>query len=262
MLRSLLYVPAHSESFVAKAHERGADAVILDLEDSVPLAEKPKARAALASAVSSVGQNGAKVFVRVNGADAVEDIAAAVAACAFGLMVPKVQSPAQLDALPDLPIIALLEDPGAVLDARAIAAHPRVMALALGGEDLATELGARPLPKVLHFPKLILHYAAKAEGKMSLGLLQSIADYSDTDRLREAAAEARDFGFDGATCVHPSAVAILNEAFSPSAEDIAWAKRVVAAGEDAERAGKGATALDGRMVDRPVIARARRILGW
>lgn len=261
MLRSLLYVPAHSERFTAKAHERGADAVILDLEDSVPLTEKANARAALASAVPSVGQGGAKVFVRVNGAEAVEDIAAARAAGAFGLMVPKVQSSAQLDALPDLPLIALLEDAGAVLDARAIAAHPRVMALALGGEDLATEMGARPLPKVLHFPKLMLHYAAKAEGKLSLGLLQSIADYSDLDRLREAAAEAREFGFDGATCVHPSAVAVLNDAFGPSAEDVDWARRVIDAAEEAERDGKGATVLDGRMVDRPVVARARRILG-
>lgn len=255
-LRSLLYVPAHSKRFVARAHERGADAVILDLEDSVPEADKDRARDGLAAAVASVGQGGARVFVRINaGPRQAADADAARRAGAKGLVVPKVERAATLDDLA-LDAVALIESPAALLDARAIAAHPRVVALALGSEDFVALTGGHPVPDVLRHPKLMLHYAAKAEGKLSLGLLQSIADYTDLDRLAAAAAEARMHGFDGATCVHPSAVPVLNAAFSPSADEQAWAERVLAAAEEHP----GAFELNGRMVDAPVLARARRIL--
>jgi citrate lyase subunit beta/citryl-CoA lyase len=262
-MRSLLYVPAHSERFLAKAGERGADAVILDLEDSVPEAEKDAARDGLAHWVPKAG---ATVFVRVNaGARQLPDALAALRAGAYGLVVPKARDPGALESLAGalrgedarpMQFIALIEDPAAMLDARAIARVPGVMGLALGSEDLVTELGAQPSPDVLRFPKLTVHYAAKAEGKLSFGLLQSIADYSDLEGLKAAAAEARAHGFDGATCVHPSAVPVLNAAFSPSDEELAWANRVV---NEAEKR-PGAFELDGRMIDAPVVARARGIL--
>lgn len=252
-MRSLLYVPAHNERFVDKAHERGADAIILDLEDSVPPADKDRARAALADAVPAVGRNGARVFVRIN-SGSVEDGAAAAAAGAAGLVVPKVGEPADLDGLP-LPAVALIERPAGVIAAPAIAQRRNVIGLLLGAEDLCLALGAAPTPDVLRFPKLMVHYAAKAAGKLSLGLMQSIADYSDLVALRRAAEEARAHGFDGATAVHPSAVPILNEAFSPSAEGIEWARRVIAADT-----GEGPFVLDGRMIDAPVLARARTLL--
>jgi citrate lyase subunit beta/citryl-CoA lyase len=255
-MRSLLYIPAHNERFVGKAHERGADAIILDLEDGVPPEHKDAARAGLAAAVRDVGQGGAKVFVRVN-TDARQggDIAAVMASGAFGFVVPKAHDPQVLDAF-ELPVYALIETPGAVLDARAVARHPRVMALGIGSEDLTAVLGATPTQDVLRFPSLAVHYAAKAEGKLSFGLMQSIADYADVEALRRAALAARQHGFDGATCVHPSAVPVLNEAFAPSAEEIAWARRVLAADD-----GRGVFLVDGRMVDAPVVARARRVLG-
>lgn len=256
MLRSLLYVPAHSERFVSKAHERGADAIILDLEDAVPEADKDRARDGLAITVKSVGQSGARVFVRINsGARQHADAAAAAAAGAYGLVVPKASGPGALDGLTELPVVALIEDPAAVLNASAIAGHRRVMALSFGGLDFTAITGGTPTPAVLRFPSLLVHYAAKAAGKLSLGLMQSVADYSDLETLTAAAREARQHGFDGATCVHPSAVPILNAAFSPSAEEIAWAERVLAGGSE------GAFVVDGKMVDAPVIARARRILG-
>jgi citrate lyase subunit beta/citryl-CoA lyase len=255
-LRSLLYVPAHSERFLAKAHERGADAIILDLEDAVPEADKDRARDGLAAAVTSVSRNGALVFVRINpGERRRADAAAATKAGATGLVLAK----AELGELGGftLPLIAMLESPGAVLDAREYAKHPDVMGLIVGSEDLATELGATPTPEVLRTPKLLVHYAAKAEGKMSFGLLRSVADYADLPAIVAAGREAREHGFDGATCVHPSVVQILNTAFAPSPEETAWAERVV----EAAKSGAGAFAVDGRMVDAPVIARARRILG-
>ena len=271
MIRSLLYVPASSERFIAKAHERGADAIILDLEDAVAPADKSTARAALAAAVPSVGRNGAKVFVRINAEPDLlpSDAAAACRAGAYGLYVPKVRSAQALAGLAAFlaPIeaelgreatvfVAIIEDPGAVLDARLIAKAPRLLALSVGGEDLALQMNGEPTPDVLRLPKLLVHYAAKAEGILSFGLLQSTADYADAAAITASALEARRHGFDGATCIHPAVVPLLNAAFAPSAEELAWAQRVVAAAADQG----GAFVVDGRMVDAPVIARARQIL--
>jgi citrate lyase subunit beta/citryl-CoA lyase len=258
MYRSLLYVPAHSERFIAKAYELGADAILLDLEDAVPEAEKDRARDGLNESVAHVGQSGAAVFVRINADARMDDDArAALAAKARGLVVAKADLSALVALAPlNIALLAQIETPAALLDVRACAAQPAVIGLMVGGEDLATALGAQPTPEVLRLPKLLVHYAAKAEGKLSFGLLRSVADYADLDGIRAAAAEARSHGFDGATCVHPSAVSILNAAFSPSADEIAWAERVVAAA----RGDEGAFSLDGRMVDRPVVERARRTL--
>lgn len=271
-LRSLLYVPAHAERFIARAHERGADAIILDLEDSVPQDAKISARDNLAASVRQVGQAGAAVFVRINAPAELrfDDAASACRAGVTGLMIPKLSAPEELDQLATLlasiereptPFIGLVEDPGAVLDARSLGAHPRVMGLALGGEDYATAMGAEPTPEVLRLPKQLLHMAAKACGKQSFGLLRSVADYADLDGIRSAAAEAKALGFDGATCVHPSAVPLLNAGFSPSEAELDWAQRVATAAEAAKSEGRGAFAFDGKMVDAPVIARARAILG-
>lgn len=255
-LRSLLYVPAHSERFLARAHERGADAIILDLEDAVPEADKDRARRGLAAAVAAVRRNGAKVFVRVNAGERRRlDADAATQAGADGLVLAKAEH-AELGGFA-LPLLAMLETPAAVLDARHYARHSDVLGLLVGSEDLATGMGATPTPEVLRMPKLLVHYAAKAEGKLSLGLLRSVADYADLPAIEAAGREARQHGFDGATCVHPGVVPILNAAFSPDASEIAWAERVV----HAARTGAGAFTVDGRMVDAPVIARARRILG-
>jgi citrate lyase subunit beta/citryl-CoA lyase len=275
-LRSLLYVPVSSDRFVAKAHERGADAIILDLEDAVAPAQKVAARAKLADAVKAVGRNGAIVFVRIN-ADVDMIRADADAACragAFGLFVPKVHDARSLitvsgflDGIEHLcerepmRLVPMIEDPAAVLDARKIvAATERVCALITGGEDLATSLGAEPTPEVLHFPKLMVHFAAKATSVLSLGLMRTVADYDDLTAMEKSAREARMYGFDGASCVHPSVVPILNRAFSPSEEELDRARRLIAAYEQADAEGRGAFAFEGKMVDEPVVQRARALI--
>ena len=276
MIRSMLYVPASSERFIAKAHERGADAIILDLEDSVAPNEKEKARAGLTKTVPAVSCNGATVFVRIN--SEVEMIFAdAEAACragAFGVFVPKANAhmleslDTQLRRVEDAiarrektAFVPMIEDPAAVLDARAIAtATSRVFGLITGSEDLATAMDAVPIPEVLRFPKLMVHMAAKAAGVYSFGLLRSVADYQDLDAVEKSAREARSLGFDGATCVHPRVVPVLNEAFSPSAEEIARATRLVAAYEASVAAGAGACVFEGKMIDVPVVNRAKAVL--
>jgi citrate lyase subunit beta/citryl-CoA lyase len=276
VIRSLLYVPANSERFIAKAHERGADAIILDLEDAVPPHEKLNARAGLHASVPAVARNGAKAFVRVNsGADFLfADAEAACRAGAFALFVPKTRDPQALVRLashlerieretghPPMRFVPMIEDPGAVFDARAIGvATPRILALVTGGEDLGTALGAEPTPEVLRLPKLMVHMAAKAVGVLSWGLLRTVADYRQTEAMVRSAHEARDFGFDGASCVHPSVVPILNEAFTPSPERLDEARRMIAAAEAAATQGLGAFVFNGKMVDEPVVARARALL--
>ena len=275
MIRSLLYVPGSSPKFIAKAHERGADAVIVDLEDAVAPSEKTAAREALSQTVPSVGQKGATTFVRVNNSDErlLPDAEAACRAGADGLYIPKVSTPDLLAAIvrhiapieaelgrKPMVFVPLIEDPGSVFDARPIAAGPRVLALSAGAEDLATAMGAQPTPEVLKLPKQLIHMAAKAAGVLSFGLLRTVADYSDVEGLRLAAREARDFGFDGASCIHPSVVAVLNEAFAPSEAEIAWARKVVAANAEAAAAGNGAFTLEGRFIDAPIAARAEAVI--
>jgi citrate lyase subunit beta / citryl-CoA lyase len=278
MIRSYLYVPGSSEKFLDKAHQRGADAIVIDLEDAVAPGEKQRARDRLVDAVPAVGRNGAKVFVRINALAtglALDDAEAAARAGACGLFIPKLHGANDLREIEGgldrveatcglarrLVFVGLLEDAAAVLDARVIAAgSARIVALATGGEDLAADMGAEPTPEVLRTPKLMVHFAAKALKLRSLGLLRSVADYRDLDGIAQSAREARAFGFDGATCVHPGVVPILNAAFSPGAEELARARAMVAAFEAARIAGSGAFAFDGRMVDEPVVARARALI--
>jgi citrate lyase subunit beta/citryl-CoA lyase len=275
--RSLLYVPAHAEKFVCKAHERGADAVILDLEDSVPGPEKERARMALRSAVPAVGRNGSTVFVRINSLLSegwLADAQASIAAGAFGLLVPKVRDAADLVQLDgvlgelesscgrDAPIriVPMIEAAGAVLNARSIAAAThRNYGLLTGSEDLATSMGAQPIPELLRVPKLLVHLAAKAEGLLSFGLLRSIAHFRELDEISRAASEAKSLGFDGATCVHPTAVDILNQAFKVDI-DVDRARRMIAAYEAALADGKGAVVFEGEMIDLPVVTRARKMI--
>jgi citrate lyase subunit beta / citryl-CoA lyase len=277
MIRSMLYVPASSQRFIAKAHERGADAIILDLEDSVAPGEKEKARAGLAEAIPTVSRNGAKVFVRINSSEdmMLADAEAACRAGAFGLFVSKASRPNILErldrhlqaienAMPrrqKTALVPMIEDPGAVLDARAIAgATSRVFGLITGSEDLATAIGAEPTSEVLRVPKILVHLAAKAAGVLSFGFVFSQTHFRDLTGVASAAREARSFGFDGATCVHPSAIPILNETFSPSTEEIDRATRMVAVYEQSLAAGKGACLFEGKMIDVPMVARARALL--
>jgi citrate lyase subunit beta / citryl-CoA lyase len=275
-IRSLLYVPVSSERFLAKAHERGADAIILDLEDAVAPARKDAARARLGEAVAMARRGGAVIFVRINSEpDRVRlDAEAACRAGADGLLIPKAREAGAIAALADflsgiervigrnaMSLVPVIEDAGAVLDARTIAtASPRVFALMTGGEDLATALGAEPTPEVLRFPKLMVHLAAKAAGVRSFGLLRTVADYNDLDGIKHSAAEARRHGFDGASCIHPAVVPILNRAFSPSEAELDHARALIAAFDKAQAAGHGAFEFEGRMVDEPVVRRARALI--
>jgi len=272
--RSLLYVPAHEERFVARAHERGADAVILDLEDGVPPAAKDEARAALATAVPRVGRGGATVFVRLDHPwrRAWRDAEAAVAAGAAGVLLPKVSDAGavrvmsaylgELESEHGRPIgatwlLPLLEDAAGLLAAREVAACPRVAALIPGNEDLAHAFGVAAGSELFTATHAQLLLAARAEGKGAIGTLGGATGFRDLDGFREVVARSRRFGFDGVTCIHPAQLPVVHDVFAPEAGEIVWAMRVVAA---FDAAGGGAVAVDGAMVDRPVAERARALL--
>ena len=205
-IRSLLYVPVSSERFLAKAHERRADAIILDLEDAVAPSRKDAARARLDEAVAMVRRGSAVTFVRINSEpDRVQlDAEAACRAGADGLLVPKTRAAGTIAALADflggveqnigrkaISLVPMIEDPGAVIDARTIAtASPRVFALMTGGEDLATALGAEPTPEVLRLPKLLVHFAAKAAGQGAFEFEGRMVDEPVVRRARALIEEA------------------------------------------------------------------------
>ncbi|MGG5817392.1 HpcH/HpaI aldolase/citrate lyase family protein [Falsiroseomonas sp. HW251] len=276
--RSLLFVPSHVERFVARAHERGADGIILDLEDAVPAAEKAGARERLAASVASVGRNGVAAMVRANHGlrDLARDLEAAVVPGLAAIVLPKVEDAGFVrevaDAIDGLEaergiapgtvrLVLQVETPAAMFALPAIAgAHPRVAAMTLGPEDYVAALGAVSEPEVLFQPSYAVLLAARAAGILPLGFVGSLANTTDLAALSAQAQQARRLGFRGAMIVHPAQVAILNEAFTPTADEIAWAKRVVEAGAKARAEGRGAFMVDGRMADPPVVRRAEDIL--
>ncbi|MBN8892781.1 MAG: host specificity protein [Acetobacteraceae bacterium SCN 69-10] len=276
--RSLLYVPAHVERFVDRAHTRGADCIQLDLEDSVPLAEKARARAGVAAAAARVRRGPNDVLVRINSplSLAVADIQAAVGPDVDGLIVTKARGPDHIRLLDELVseceqraglpdghtwFYLLVETPEALPQAEAIGrASRRAVAMSLGAEDFALAIGAEPTEVALAVPKALLLHAARAAGLMALGLTGTLAGFGDIDAFRAMAQRSRAMGFDGASCINPAQVAPLNEAFTPTADEIAYAARVIEADHQAAAQGLGAVALDGRMVDVPIVRRAERLL--
>ncbi|MER9851953.1 CoA ester lyase [Mesorhizobium sp. M0106] len=276
--RSLLFVPAHVPRFVEAAHERGADGVILDLEDSVPHDQKGQARRQLPESVAKVGRKGCSVLVRVNrGLRALAaDLDAAVMAGVDALVLPKTESAEWVSEIADavlelerernlepggIQFLAQIETPGPLQRLAAIASsHRRMVAMALGPEDFSAAVGAAPGFDLLLTPNLSVLFAARAAGLLPLGFVGSIGDFSDTDKLREAAVQARRLGFAGALAIHPTQVAIFNEAFSPSEQELEWARCVVAAENDAATRGLSAFSLNGKMIDPPVVRRAHEIL--
>ena len=274
--RSLLYVPANNRRFLDKAMQREADGVVLDLEDSIPPHLKGDTRAGLSSVLDEMIGGRADVLVRINAPLrlAVPDLDAAVRPGVAAIFLPKIESPGHLRVLCDLVgelekerdiapgsigLVPMIETPSALLECEAIArASSRNVAILVGSEDLATEAGFEPSPETLLGPKLRIVMAAKAAGILALGLLDTVAAIRDAgpDLARRSAAH----GFDGSTCVHPAVVPILNQAFSPDELALDLARRTIVAMENAHAEGKGATMLDGRMIDMPMLTRARRLV--
>jgi len=265
--RSVLYMPGSNARALEKARTLPADGLILDLEDAVAPDVKETARLQVAEAVKSGGFGKREVFIRVNGLEThwfADDLATAVHAGPDVILVPKISTPEQLDLIGErlvdlrasrsLRIWAMIETPLAIFNAQALAATARSPEAWLGGfvmgtNDLAKETRARFVPG--RAPMLSwLTTCVLAAHAYGIDVLDGVYnDLTNADGFARECAEARDLGFDGKTLIHPNQIAPCNAAFSPSADEIAQARKMIAAFELPENKGKGAIQIDGRMVE-------------
>jgi citrate lyase subunit beta/citryl-CoA lyase len=278
--RSTLILPVNVPRFVERAHLRGADAVMLDLEDAVPPRQKDSARRLVCEAIPWVSRGGAEVLVRVNhdSAHLREDLEASVCPALDGICFPKTESAGEVERLDAqvadlersrgvgpgrIELALLIETPRGLLNLEAIAgASRRIRTISLGPEDYCLELGVEPSADgaELHYALSRVVTVCKAAGFAPMGLLGSIAEFRDLRAFERAAARARDLGCVGASCIHPDQVGVLNRVFSPPAEKVDYARRAAEAFEAGLRHGTASVSVDGAMVDTPVYRRAKRIL--
>lgn len=268
-------MPAANERALEKAKAIPADAIIFDLEDAVAPDAKDAARLAAVAAVQSGAYGDRELTIRCNGLDTPwgsADLAAAASSGASAVVIPKVGSTAYLDEISndldaagapsELHIWAMIETPSAILDCRAIAAHPRVNVLVMGTNDLYRELNATMAadrhPVLPHLATALL--AAREASKV---ILDGV--YNDVRDPEGFAAEAQigfEMGFDGKTLIHPTQVDPTNRIWSPTAEEVQHAQRVIEAFDEARAAGKGVVTVDGKMIENLHVAMAQRTLAF
>jgi citrate lyase subunit beta/citryl-CoA lyase len=279
-MRSLLFVPGNRQRMIDKALAGEADVVLLDLEDSVTLGEKEAARQTVATTLAGVAAGGERrqlIFVRINAGELLQaDLDAVVRPGLDGLVLPKAdhaQGVQELAAILDtlehergvsgIRLLPIVESARGVIEAPRVAeASSRNVAVMFGGEDFSADLGLPALREKeavdLLYPRSAVAVAAAAAGVRAIDTIW--ADVRDRQGLEEEARLARRLGFSGKAVIHPDQIAPVNAIFSPTPEEIAYALRVETAAVEGERSGSGAVALDGKMIDRPVVERARRTL--
>lgn len=267
-VRSVLYIPASKVRALEKARDLPCDAIIFDLEDAVAPDAKADARATLAQALAQGGYGSRLRIVRINALSTDwgrDDARALRDAGADAILLPKVDAPADVDALTDLigadmPIWVMMETPAGILDARAIVAHPRVTGLVAGTNDLAQDLGSRARPDRLPLMTALQTtlVAARAAGIVAIDGVYN--NFRDAEGLAVECEQGRDLGFDGKTLIHPAQIECANRAFAPSEAEIALARRQIAAHEETLAAGEGVAVVDGQIVENLHVAAARRML--
>lgn len=258
--RTLLFVPGARPDRFDRAVATAAELVVVDLEASVRPADKASARAALLGWLPTCAA-AHRVLVRINSADSpwfAEDVAALSAASCAGIVLPMALSAARVAAAiailpPTLPVVALIETAAGILDAARIATVPGVVRLAFGNMDYATDTGTRGRDSTIH-PSAILVMASRA-AQLPSPIAGVTAAFRDLAKLEDEAVWERDQGFGAKFCIHPEQLPIVARAFTPTAAELAWARRVLAAAD-----GSYAFELDGELVDRPVVERARRLV--
>lgn len=266
-LRSVLYIPASKPRALDKARSLPVDAIIFDLEDAVSAEEKETARGTLAAALQQGGYGARMKVIRINALDTdwgAEDARAAAHMGADAILLPKVASPGDLDALMaitgDIDLWAMMETPLGMLNAAAIAGHARLRAMVMGTNDLAKDLQTRFRPDRLPLQTGLglCVLAAKAHG---IAVIDGVYNaFKDEDGLRAECAQGRDMGFDGKTLIHPAQVDIANAEFAPTADEIDLAQRQIEAFQQAEAQGQGVAVVDGRIVENLHVVTARETL--
>ncbi|MBM4448456.1 MAG: CoA ester lyase [Chloroflexi bacterium] len=279
LLRTLLFVPGNQARRLEKAHLIPADALILDLEDSVPPSEKDSARKMVAASIDELAASGKDIFVRINSLPtpyAVSDIKAVATKSLRGICLPKSETADDIrraDALladaekkscleaGSISIMALIETSKGIINAyEIVSASPRIIGAIFGAEDFALEMGIKRTKEgaEIYYPRTVVAVACHAANVLAIDSVYT--DVRDTDGLiRETRAVAQ-LGFQGKAVIHPDQVGPVNQVFVPSDEEIAQARRVVHTFEAAVAQGQASVSLDGKMVDAPVAERARKVL--
>ncbi|MGZ0219073.1 MAG: HpcH/HpaI aldolase/citrate lyase family protein [Acidimicrobiales bacterium] len=269
-LRSLLFAPAVRPDLLRKMPRTGADAIVIDLEDATPPNAKADGRANLVELAPELVEQIA-VYVRVNDdtSEWHEDDLDSVPAGLQGIVVPKIETIAALDALQDrlrkrglsdLVLIGGIETALGVADARELLAHPVIDAAYFGAEDFIADMGGVRTPGNAEVRYARSHVALAGRLAEKLVIDQIVADFRDDDRCDRECREARALGYGGKLCIHPAQVAIAHAAFTPSQDEVDRARRMLAAYAEATAGGVASIAFEGQMVDEPVAIQARRIL--
>lgn len=272
-IRTLLFAPAVRPDLLAKLPRAGADGVVIDCEDATPPDAKEEGRHNARTRGAELAVAGQSVFIRVNAVDTdwfEADVSSGIPEGATGILVPMVEALEQLDrvgeALADaghgtLWVIAGLETAAGVAGARELLAHHVVTAGYFGAEDFVADMGGVRTDsniEVLHARSEIALAGRIARVPV---LDQVVVRFSDHERFEREAIEARALGYAGKMCIHPAQVALAHAAFTPAAEEVAAAQAVIDAYEAAEKDGKGGViVVDGRMIDGPLVAQARRVV--
>ena len=279
LLRSLIFVPGNRQDMLEKARDFDADVIVADLEDSVPLAEKLNARRIVKEMAPTLAGRGQKIMVRLNSLDTgltQDELSAVIGPHLYGISVGKVESTWNIKEYHritsvlekeaglepgHLKIIPWIENSRAVMRVYDIAtASPRVVALAFGAEDYTDDMGIQrtDLGEEVYFPRAMVAVAARAAGVVTLDGPYVL--YRDEDGLKRDIELALKLGFKGKFAIHPAQLDIINTMFSPRPGDVQYAHKVVKAWDQAEASGRGSTSVDGRMIDVPVVKRARNLL--
>ncbi len=268
----MLIAPAVRPDFVAKLPTRGADAVFLDCEDAVPAGAKAEARVVARTMTPELVEAGCRVFVRVNALVSewfVDDIAGALAPEVSAVVVPKLETPDDVDevasaldrqGLGHVGIMAGIETARGVADARDVLAHGRIVAAYFGAEDFIADMGGVRTEgnDEVHYARSQVVLAGRLAGIATYD--QVVTDFRNDDRFRREALEARNLGYTGKLCIHPGQVALTNEAFTPSDADVERARRLLTAYAEAQERGLAAIDFEGQMVDEPLASQARSVL--
>jgi citrate lyase subunit beta/citryl-CoA lyase len=274
LTRSLLYSPGDQPEMLRKAVDSGADAVIFDLEDAVAPSAREAARRTVRETIEGLDDPDPVVCVRINpydraGPDDVESVVRDAEQLPDCVVLPKVDRPDQVTRLTadlasagaeSVDVVPLIETAAGLLAVDEIAATPGVVAVAYGDQDYTADVGATVTDE-----KTESLYARQrvvaAAGAADVDALDTVhTDIEDTEGLREQTRLVNEFGFDGKLAIHPAQVPVINEAFTPTDEEVEWADRVLAGERQATEDGSGVFTVDGQMIDPPLVERARAIL--
>lgn len=275
-----MFVPANNAGMLRDARIYGADSIMFDLEDSISLKEKDTARFLVYQAVKTIDYGNTETLVRINSLDngGKDDIHAMVRAGIDGIRLPKTETAQDVLDVEEIieqverqckrevgstKIMAAIEGPRGVLNALSIAeSSDRLIGIAIGAEDYVTAMKTRRYPErnseELFFARSMIVHAARATGIAALDTVFS--DVDDLATLRQEAEFIKQLGFDGKSVIHPRQIPVVNSVYTPNEKEISNAKDVIYAAEEAEAKGSGVVALNGKMIDKPIIARAQRTL--